>query len=205
MLPDLGLPADVRVCVDQDWLIFLDLSRDRYWAIARAQSQERILAQLERRGLTGARPPPRSVHLWWSALVRRMPCWMAYADAARWARAIEKSGDLSAAFAWISARKAANRAHRGDRPQREDRPGRPNFLAALRQADALRLWVPHRYICLFDALAHGRFLLQKGFDVDLVFGVRGRPFAAHCWLEAEGKLIDAGQEDCASFALIARA
>jgi hypothetical protein len=199
VLADLSWPEDVRFCADQDWLIFLDLRRDRYWAISRNQSQSRIAAKLRRGGLAGPRPPMRPIRLSWSTFARHMPDWIVYADAARWARAVEKSRNLAQALAWIRARKAAHAAAGAQQRSPKD------VAQTLRAAEAMRLWIPHRYICLFDALAHGRFLLQKGIDVDLVFGVRGRPFAAHCWLELNGAIIDAGQEDCASFAEIARA
>jgi hypothetical protein len=200
MLADLDLAPEVRVCAEGDWYVFLDLERDRYWAISRMQDKERIESELRRQGLASkGRPKRATAYLWFSAIIARLPDWLIFVEAAFWARRIERSGDLACAFAWISKQKTAMLKKRA-LPQ-----SAAAFAAALERADALRLWIPHRYICLFDALCHCRFLLQRGFDIDLVFGVRGRPFAAHCWIEAQGQVIDAGQEDCASFAIIARA
>lgn len=47
-----------------------------------------------------------------------------------------------------------------------------------------------RDACLFEALTLGRFLRRFGFDSRWVFGVQARPFAAHCWLQREGIVIN---------------
>lgn len=46
------------------------------------------------------------------------------------------------------------------------------------------------YNCLFDALALRRYLSRRGYVASWVFGVRGAPFAAHCWLEFEGAVLN---------------
>ena len=43
---------------------------------------------------------------------------------------------------------------------------------------------PSDYRCLFDSLALIRFLSRFDLYPDWVFGVRGDPFNAHCWIQA---------------------
>jgi hypothetical protein len=44
--------------------------------------------------------------------------------------------------------------------------------------------------CLFDALALSEFLSAYDIYPHWVFGVQGRPFAAHCWLELDGLVLN---------------
>ena len=44
--------------------------------------------------------------------------------------------------------------------------------------------------CLFDALALSEFLAAYGVFPRWVFGVQSRPFAAHCWLQLDGLVLN---------------
>jgi transglutaminase superfamily protein len=44
--------------------------------------------------------------------------------------------------------------------------------------------------CLFDALSLGEFLAGYGVYPEWVFGVQSRPFAAHCWLQLDGVVLN---------------
>ena len=44
--------------------------------------------------------------------------------------------------------------------------------------------------CLFDALALSEFLAGYGIHPHWVFGVQARPFAAHCWLQLGGTVLN---------------
>jgi hypothetical protein len=44
--------------------------------------------------------------------------------------------------------------------------------------------------CLFDAVALSEFLSGYGVFPQWVFGVQARPFAAHCWLQDEGVVLN---------------
>jgi hypothetical protein len=70
-----------------------------------------------------------------------------------------------------------------------------------------RPWYPAKIICLFDSLALMKFLLATGAagNIEIVFGVRGMPFEAHCWLEWQGAVLNDEEDHCASFVEIARA
>jgi hypothetical protein len=44
--------------------------------------------------------------------------------------------------------------------------------------------------CLFDALSLSEFLAGYGVFPHWVFGVQSRPFAAHCWLQLDGLVLN---------------
>jgi hypothetical protein len=44
--------------------------------------------------------------------------------------------------------------------------------------------------CLFEGLALGKFLASYGVHPRWVFGVQTRPFAAHCWLQQDGVVLN---------------
>lgn len=47
-----------------------------------------------------------------------------------------------------------------------------------------RLNVPIETTCLLDSLAMVKFLAKRGLNAQIVFGVTGVPFSAHCWVQA---------------------
>ncbi|MDP9085237.1 MAG: lasso peptide biosynthesis B2 protein, partial [Pseudomonadota bacterium] len=60
-------------------------------------------------------------------------------------------------------------------------------------ADAMhraRRWFPAQTLCLIDSIALHRRLRANAIDCALVIGVRDQPFAAHCWVEAGGVLLN---------------
>jgi transglutaminase superfamily protein len=76
------------------------------------------------------------------------------------------------------------------RKSRRSRPG-PVDLERLRQLvdafDRLRVFLfSSREECLHDSLAVIEFLAQHGVFPAWVFGVRARPFIAHCWVQSGG-------------------
>lgn len=207
------LAPNVRAAVDGDWIIFLDLGRNRYRAVSLAKAPPiegvprtsgtgkpslSLRRTLEREGLLVASPRAdgSAVVSQTSASTRQASIkdlWLA-ACAALWARRIVRQGALLEAFTWLGGAKY-NRALK------------VSFACAsgvYARFAAARIWIPAAYVCLFDSLCLMRFLLAHGLGADLVFGVRARPFAAHCWVECEGVVLDDGGETCASFAEIAR-
>ncbi len=53
-----------------------------------------------------------------------------------------------------------------------------------------RLFVPTPSRCLPASLITSLFLRRRGVESEIVFGVRTHPFAAHCWVEVGGLLVD---------------
>jgi hypothetical protein len=59
--------------------------------------------------------------------------------------------------------------------------------AAFRNA---RIYVPIATCCLLDSIAMIKFLANRKFHADLVFGVAGDPFSAHCWAQHGGTVLN---------------
>lgn len=53
--------------------------------------------------------------------------------------------------------------------------------------------------CLIDALALDHILLSRGLCARLVFGVRLSPFAAHCWLQSPGAVLTGTSAEARNF------
>jgi len=187
------LPAHVRACRTGAWFIFLDLKADRYWALpattpAREIEQNLKGADCAEAGRARARPgSSRLMHL-----LTASPDALAVLEAACWAGQIVKKGRLYCAFEWLEANKGRRSLSFDDVRRAHDR------------FEKIRAWVPVRYVCLFNSLALMRYLTWRNVGAELVFGVRAMPFAAHCWVEASGEILDPGEEDCSSFVEIAR-
>lgn len=47
-----------------------------------------------------------------------------------------------------------------------------------------RHYVPIETRCLLDSLSLARFLAKRGLHANVVLGVMGNPFSAHCWVQA---------------------
>lgn len=78
-----------------------------------------------------------------------------------------------------------------ERKARSTDPSRPLDLERARQLidafERLRVFLfSSREECLHDSLAVLEFLAQHGVFPTWVFGVRARPFVAHCWVQHEG-------------------
>jgi hypothetical protein len=73
------------------------------------------------------------------------------------------------------------------RKHRNRRSGSPFDVERARSLiaafDALRLFYPRPYLCLFDSLALVHFLARYGLFPEWVFGVTAEPFEAHCWVQ----------------------
>lgn len=203
------MPWGVCAVVHGDWVIFLDLARNRYQAASLTQAAGIVAAQaheargdseqnwqgLAQAGLVSRatrREQPATSHtdvrVTWRDLALLV-------RACVWAGRIVKRGAMLEAFHDLRRRKARLSDAAADLA-----------LAKLAHSKfaAGRIWAPAAYVCLFDSLALSRFLINRGLRSDLVFGVRSRPFSAHCWVEVDGVILDDGDEDCHSFAEITR-
>jgi hypothetical protein len=111
-------------------------------------------------------------------------------------------GSVLGACAWadrvLKARPFADVLRAVARPRREN-------ADAYARAGAVRAFLAHRpfyprdYACLFEALALLRYLARRGYFATWVFGVRGAPFSAHCWLEADGAVLNDDPDTVAAF------
>ena len=62
-----------------------------------------------------------------------------------------------------------------------------NLLEAF---ESTRFVVTAQDQCLSRSIALNLYLAAFGYSTDLVIGVRPRPFAAHCWVQAQGQVIN---------------
>jgi hypothetical protein len=65
--------------------------------------------------------------------------------------------------------------------------------------DALRLFYPRPYLCMFDSLALINFLARFRVYPDWVFGVMADPFEAHCWVQAGSTVLNDTVERVSAF------
>lgn len=63
----------------------------------------------------------------------------------------------------------------------------------------LVVWLPVSGKCLVRSFLLLRFLHRSGASADWVFGVSVWPFRAHCWLEADGVVLDDAPERLAFY------
>jgi hypothetical protein len=66
-----------------------------------------------------------------------------------------------------------------------------------------RAFVPIASSCLWDSLALRQWLANRGHGCAIVFATRLDPFAAHCWIEADGIVLNDSPERIATFAPVA--
>jgi len=59
--------------------------------------------------------------------------------------------------------------------------------------------IPIKSVCLPDSLALLGFLFSRGAAVDLVVAVNSPPFQAHCWVQAQGTLLNSPLDHALSF------
>lgn len=203
-------PAALAPGVDAAWadgkLIFLDVVRDRYFRLDSersaalggtgplSQAGARAFAHLKAKGLTrAARADALSQETSPAISYARTPIKLAQLfgvwSACAWASHILKTRRFSDVLAAAPAPNA-------------DRGARADKLDAVRVFLAHRALYPRDYGCLFEALALKRYLARRGYGALWVFGVRGAPIAAHCWLESEGLALNDDPDIVAAFSVI---
>jgi hypothetical protein len=84
----------------------------------------------------------------------------------------------------------------GRRPTLPRDTGMP---AAVGSYDRARLYVPFTRHCLLDSLAMHAWLQRHHEHSQLVFGVTGQPFAAHCWLQNDQVILNDTYERVSRF------
>lgn len=97
---------------------------------------------------------------------------------------------IASVLACISAAHTFANRHNASEHDLLVRAGR--FLAA-------RPLVPARGNCLLDSLALLRWLQHWRAQCELIFGVKLNPFAAHCWVQSNGVVLNDRLETVAAF------
>jgi hypothetical protein len=195
----LRLPAHIHYGRFGEERIFLDLETDRYFQLA-AES-EAVFEALEQgafapasgcaklvdEGLLGYAPDGRPIRPAENpepvgSLVERAQERASFGLL----HVIEIAGLLMAAR-WTVRRRHLARLKSGG-PIRSSRAG--EFDHAVRQFLSARKYVPLAPNCLRDSLALRSFLLRRGLEARLIVGAKLHPFAAHCWLQHEGLVLN---------------
>lgn len=216
-----GLARHVFVCRDEEYIVVLDLKRDRYFALEAASTAalsfalpgwpcanasfrpaesdiQKVAAPLMQQGwlveasaaMTGqkdATPVASAVpdaELVGDAAAEdvklSLPTVIAFVAASIFAKFALRFFPLERVIRRV-ARRSAKRASAGP-PLDLERTRR--LVAAF---DRMRVFLfSTRQECLFDSFALLEFLAQYGQFPAWVFGVRARPFAAHCWVQDAG-------------------
>ena len=81
--------------------------------------------------------------------------------------------------------------------------GAPPLELLVQRFHRARAYVPIASSCLWDSLALRQWLADRGVGCALVFATRLDPFAAHCWIEHDGVVLNDSPERIATFAPVA--
>lgn len=186
-----GLKPDVHLAFADGRVVVLDVENDRYLRIDRTRSLAAgealadpafadVWAALHARGLARNRASGGGVSPWRLALGEQALsplCAASVFGSCLWAaRTLRRMR-----FAQV-LRAVQFRSHSDAEPSELHRVAK-SFLAH-------RPFYPRDYACMFEALALLRHLAVRGLRATWMFGVRGAPFSAHCWLEHDGIVLN---------------
>jgi hypothetical protein len=207
-----NLAPDVSYCRIGNNLLFLDLKRDRYFALGGRDRTafealcarrpvapdccERLSAcGIIRVGTSGRGLEPASIIIPEQDIHMLAPAsfsprgLFATTVALLWARHAATSGRLCATIETIRRRKVGS--NRGAAPS--DATG----IAC--RFEANRAFAPVSRRCLIDSLALMHLCLSHNIAPTWVFGVRTEPFAAHCWLQHGEYILSCAADDALGF------
>lgn len=200
------LNPGVYATIDHDAAVLLDLRRDRYFTIVLGDAQraaDRLSAaseQLVGAQLASLHAPPLDI----AAIAEvqseaRLVAWPhipPFFASCLWARKAVSKRRIDLALAQLA--RAAAKAPCAALEEREVWRVQERF-------ERLRPFFPGDRVCLFDSLALAWFGLSQSLRPELVFGVRVRPFSAHCWLEWRGLVLNDRYGHAQSYKPILRA
>lgn len=143
------------------------------------------------RSVSAATLTLRSRPLWQQPLVINAIRFRGFYSACRAANGYLSTSRTRDAIEVVRGRKTRNCRHAS--------VARTHLLSLLSSFDALRPLYPRPYLCLFDSLALIEFLARYGIFPTWVFGVRGEPFQAHCWVQHDTFLLNDTIDHIATF------
>lgn len=209
---DLVVPSHIAYCFTGDRPIFLDIARDRYFAVSerlgtafgavlREGRDARPPAEIDALVRHGLLAPSASGH------VQRQPVVQALRQQdvrSRGAFALADAVGVAWAI-WRARRRLGHEPFANTIARLEARWMEPWAIDADLTARLCtrflryRSLVPIPPVCLLDCLALLGFLEARGGRADLVFGVVASPFAAHCWLQLGDQVLNDRLERVAAF------
>ena len=207
------LTPNVRACVDQNVVVFLDLRNDRYLSVD-LQRAPPIM------GVCEGASPNAAASLVARSLIEEAPkisrdgqsgagltasadpnyfrsCRVSLADVVTMLHACVRASIT------VRARRLDRAFRFYARRKRGDKPAKTELAELAGRFERIRPWYPRARVCLFDSLALMNFLLTFGHKPNIVMGVRATPFAAHCWVEDNGVCLNDAAETCRSYTPIA--
>ncbi len=198
----LGLASGLSFCVVDDELVLLDLVSDSYFQLRSAEADAlrnaalyknispHSLSLLKRAGIL--EPKHHTTEI--SPITRRPPDVSLLDISSPGASSISSVARVSILVWWVRASLHLGRlAGLVDslRLAKIKCCGSKESLNELALSFvASRRWVPLATGCLPDSLALAFYLARRGFDVDLVVGVKLNPFAAHAWVQHRGVVLN---------------
>lgn len=199
------LASDVSFAVCGDDLVFLDVAQDAYLCLpGGARVIQRTcyglvildqdladelagagLVEARSGGFAARRPAPTA-----SGDLRDMssPA-LGLGDRLAFARSIAANTgryhgrSLQAMIGSVAGRGAGDARYVGATPH-------PAIIRRAQVFERLLPWAPRQEACLYRSFMLLRFLEEHGRDANWVFGVRTRPFEAHCWVQAGGVVLN---------------
>lgn len=198
---------EVSYCRVDDYLVFLDVRRDRYFRLS-SSLEHALLIHLDGTGKSGVDTnrlvdngiltdlPPAQNRATSEPLATPLNSVMEQNVATK---ALRPSLQLEAAYITLSTRwRLRNHALRDVLSSMQDYRDRHVIRVASTEGSSARQdmaetaaifqrarrYVPVDTSCLLDSVAMVRFLARKGLSTRLVFGVACDPFSAHCWVQA---------------------
>lgn len=199
----LQLAPGLSFCIAEDRIIFLDLVGDRYFRLHAEEEQafRRLITdtgesddteirsivsidRLIRNVSEPGRPGPIVAPACSGAFI---PDSTARPDVRTLLRAL--AGQVHAS--WLSRRRPLGTIIARLRSIRVSSPAGASAMSGIVRAHAKAdlLYSAHDR-CLAKSIALVTALRRSGIDAHLIFGVTARPFAAHCWVQSDGMVIN---------------
>ncbi len=209
------LSPSVTACIAADRVLLLDVARDRYFALPPALNNS-LRTWLEQIGegrlpddlhralgelgvIPAGDPVPAAAQP--CPVVRSRPIDSAPLPATR----LRPRAVWQVAHAVRSAAKDVRQRRLGSiltkrfDPTRERLGGHGDLRSKLAEFRAIRPLIPVPRVCLHDCLALLDWLGPARGGAQLVLGVSAYPFAAHCWVQQDGELLDDHPESPSRF------
>ncbi|MDZ3831949.1 MAG: lasso peptide biosynthesis B2 protein [Sphingopyxis sp.] len=206
-----ALAPGIGYCETGGELVFLDLARDRYFALRGADraSFERLRAgepndseamtSLVRSGLLaraegGRCLDPANVDVAGKDLAARddgfgIGAGISATRALYWARRAMRPSQIAGTIARLAEKKRTI----------SDVDDESDIISIAARYAASRWIAPISPRCLVDALALDHILLARNLRATLVFGVRTHPFAAHSWLQTPSTVLTGTAAEARNF------
>jgi hypothetical protein len=191
--------------------VFLDTKADRYFCLSQTANEAflRLAADKARPGDAERLQPlvargmlvdgPAGGRIRRAPVLERPTCDILQSQIARAPlRPLMKALACEAAAAWaLRSRRfdaVIDAIRTSGRPEMEEQPTQRTLQRIAAASAAVSLLTRSHDRCLVRALAAHRLCIKSGINANLVFGVIGHPFSAHCWVQVGSAVLVGGHE-----------